>query len=72
MEKFLDLPHGRKFKVPGMNNIIESKTGIPVEIVNPFQGLQIDDKKFNITQLNEVAPAAAVAVGLATRRVNDR
>jgi type IV pilus assembly protein PilM len=63
---------GGSSKVPGMNNIIESKTGIPVEIVNPFQGLQIDDKKFNITQLNEVAPAAAVAVGLATRRVGDR
>ncbi len=63
---------GGSSKVPGLTNIIESKVGIPVEIANPFQGLQIDEKKFNIAQLNEVAPSAAVAVGLATRKVNDR
>jgi type IV pilus assembly protein PilM len=63
---------GGSSKVPGMTNIIEAKVGIPVEIANPFQGLQIDDKKFNIAQLNEIAPSAAVAVGLATRRVDDR
>lgn len=63
---------GGSSKVPGMTNIIESKVGVPVEIANPFQGLQIDENKFNISQLNEIAPSAAVAVGLATRKVNDR
>lgn len=63
---------GGSSKVPGMTNIIESKVGVPVEIANPFQGLQIDENKFNISQLNEIAPSAAVAVGLATRKVDDR
>jgi type IV pilus assembly protein PilM len=63
---------GGSSKVPGMTSVIENKTGVPVEIANPFQGLQIDEKKFNVSQLNEIAASAAVAVGLAIRKVGDR
>lgn len=63
---------GGTAKIPGLTNIVESKTGITTEIVNPLASVDINQKEFDIKYLNEVAPLAAVGVGLATRRVGDR
>jgi type IV pilus assembly protein PilM len=63
---------GGTAKIPGLTSIIESKTGISTEVVNPFGRIDINQKEFDIKYINEVAPLAAVGVGLATRRVGDR
>ncbi|HLG18312.1 MAG TPA: type IV pilus assembly protein PilM [Bdellovibrionota bacterium] len=63
---------GGSSKVPGLPAIIEQKVGIPVEIANPFHAVQINEKNFNVEHITDVAPAAAVAVGLALRRVGDK
>ena len=63
---------GGTAKIPGLTSVIESKTGISTEVINPFSKIDIDQKGFDIKYLNEVAPLAAVGVGLATRRMGDR
>ena len=63
---------GGTAKIPGLTSIVESKTGLTTEVLNPFARIEINQKEFDIKYLNEVAPLAAVGVGLATRRVGDR
>jgi type IV pilus assembly protein PilM len=63
---------GGSSKVPGLPSVVEAKLGIPTEIANPFKNVLIEEKNFNLTHISEVAPAAAVAVGLALRYVGDR
>jgi len=38
-----------------------------VEIINPFQKVFVDPKKFDVGYVDEIAPRMAVAVGLALR-----
>jgi len=63
---------GGTAKVSGLKEITEERTGIPCEMLNPFAGLSYDEKKFDVAYLEEMAPLAAVAVGLAIRRVGDK
>jgi hypothetical protein len=42
-----------------------------VELFDPFKRVTFDARKFNADAV-EIAPTAAVAVGLALRRVGDR
>lgn len=43
----------------------------PVEIFDPFKKVAIDAKRFQV-DMTDMAPTAAVAVGLALRRASDR
>jgi type IV pilus assembly protein PilM len=63
---------GGTSKIPGLTSTIEGKLNIPTEIVNPFRAIEIDEKRFDMNHLQEIAPMAAVSVGLAVRRVGDR
>jgi type IV pilus assembly protein PilM len=51
--------------------MIEQRTGIPVEIVNPFRRIEVPDKILKPVYLEQIAPMAAVAVGLGLRRSGD-
>ena len=62
---------GGAARTPGLMRAISEQTGIPVEIVDPFRTIQIDERAFKPTYLNDVAPQFAVAVGLAMRRPGD-
>jgi type IV pilus assembly protein PilM len=44
---------------------------IPVEIVNPFNTIEINPKKFDLDFINEMAPVFNVAMGLALRAVGE-
>ena len=59
-------------KVSGLKETIEERTGMPCEQLNPFSNLAYDEKRFDLTSLEDFAPQAAVAVGLALRRVGDK
>ena len=63
---------GGTAKVPALFRTIESRVGVPVEIVNPFKNIEIDNRRFDPDFIMDVAPMAAVAVGLALRRPGDK
>lgn len=44
---------------------------IPVEIVNPFNNIDINPKKFDLEFIKDMAPVFNVAMGLAVRAVGD-
>lgn len=55
----------------GLQDLMQDKTAIPVEIVNPFKNVELG-KHFDMEKLKETAPFFGVGVGLATRRFADR
>lgn len=61
---------GGTAKISGLSSIIESKVGVPVELLNPFRHIHYNEKSFDF--LENVAPFAAVAVGLALRYNGDK
>ncbi|HAA56675.1 MAG TPA: pilus assembly protein PilM [Myxococcales bacterium] len=63
---------GGTAKIPSLYRIIEQKLGVPVEIINPFKNIEVDGSRFDLEYLRDVAPMAAVATGLALRRVGER
>ena len=62
---------GGAARTPGLARAISQQTGLPVEIVDPFRAIEIDQRTFNPGYLRDIAPQAAVAVGLAIRRLGD-
>jgi type IV pilus assembly protein PilM len=63
---------GGSARIPALVKTIESRTGVPVEVLNPFRNLDVGSGRFDPSYLNSVAPMAAVSVGLALRRQADR
>ena len=63
---------GGTAKIPALFKTIESRVGVPVEILNPFRKIDVDNRKFDPAFIMDVAPMAAVAVGLALRRPGDK
>ena len=58
---------GGTAKIEGLVDQLKAEFNIPVEIINPFQRIVVDDKKFDVGYVNEIAPRMSVAVGLALR-----
>jgi type IV pilus assembly protein PilM len=63
---------GGAYRIPGFLKYLETETEIPVEELNPFASLQINEKIFDPEYLSYIAPQAAVAVGLALRSIGDK
>jgi len=63
---------GGTAKIPALFKTIESRVGVPVEIMNPFKNIEIDNRKFDPAFIMDVAPLAAVAVGLSLRKPGDK
>jgi type IV pilus assembly protein PilM len=51
---------------------LEQRLGIPVEVLNPFQSIAINEKDFDLEHIGAVGPLYTVAVGLAMRRLGDK
>jgi type IV pilus assembly protein PilM len=60
---------GGSAKVPGLQQFFQDKFGAPTEILNPFKNVKLAN--IDADYLQEVAPVATVAVGLALRKVGD-
>ena len=56
-------------KLRGLAADLSARLELPVDILNPFRNIEVDDRKFDRGYLNEIMPEMAVAVGLATRGV---
>ncbi len=57
--------------IKGLPERIKERTGIDVSIIDPFQNITIS-KKLDESYLRDIAPIAAVSLGLALRRIGDR
>jgi type IV pilus assembly protein PilM len=59
-------------RIKGLDRFLSDRLGLPVEIANPFQRLNYSERIFDPEYLRDMAPVAAVGVGLALRRMKDR
>jgi type IV pilus assembly protein PilM len=57
---------------PGLRGALQRLCGCSVEIADPFRRIQVDERAFNPRFLRDVAPQAAIAVGLGLRRPDDK
>jgi type IV pilus assembly protein PilM len=57
--------------IPSLRRIISSTSGVDVELADPFRAINCDEGQFPPDQLEEWAPIAGVALGLALRRTNE-
>jgi type IV pilus assembly protein PilM len=62
---------GGTAKVPALRDAIENRARIPVELLDPFMGVQINESEFDMDYVRGQAPMAAIAVGLALRSEGD-
>jgi type IV pilus assembly protein PilM len=58
---------GGSAKIDGLVDQLKAEFNIPVDIINPFQRVVVDAKKFDVGYVEEIAPRMSVAVGLALR-----
>ena len=63
---------GGASRAEGFTEMLTERFAAPVEALDPFKRVSFDAKKFQVESAADVAPTAAVAVGLALRRVGDR
>lgn len=59
-------------RLPEVRTALESRMGIPVEVLDPFRQIMINEKQFDLGQLQSAGPIYSVAVGLAMRRMGDK
>lgn len=58
--------------IPSLVRTIGRISGVPTELANPFRNVSYDERQFTPDQIQRWAPIAAVSVGLALRRINER
>jgi type IV pilus assembly protein PilM len=63
---------GGTSKVPGLQELLAGRFDAPVEILNPFNSITYNPRDFDPEFINEIGASAAIAVGLAVRKVGDR
>jgi len=63
---------GGTARIPALFKVLEQRAAVPVEIMNPFKAIEIDNRKFDPMLVTNAASSAAVAVGLALRRAGDK
>ena len=63
---------GGTASIPSLVRTISKTSGVPAELANPFRGLTVDERTVTTENTRKWAPIAAVAVGLALRRTNER
>ncbi len=63
---------GGTAKIHGLRDLLGDRFSTSVELLNPFLNVRYNEKDFNPDYLEDIGPSAAIAVGLAARRVGDR
>jgi type IV pilus assembly protein PilM len=63
---------GGSAKLGSLGKTLSSRIGAPVEILQPFRRLEVDERKFDSEYMKNLAPQAAVCVGLAMRYIGDK
>jgi type IV pilus assembly protein PilM len=63
---------GGTAKIHGLRELLADRFSTSVELLNPFLNVRYNEKEFNPDYLEDIGPSAAIAVGLAVRRLGDR
>jgi type IV pilus assembly protein PilM len=63
---------GGTSKIGGLRELIAERFDAGVELMNPFNNITYNPRDFDPDFINEIGPSAAIAVGLAVRKVGDR
>jgi type IV pilus assembly protein PilM len=63
---------GGASRVEGFVESLRERFNTDVEQFDPFRQVACDPKKVGVDNLDDYAPVAAVAMGLALRKVGDR
>jgi type IV pilus assembly protein PilM len=63
---------GGTSKVTGLRGLLAERLETTVELLNPFNNVTYNPRDFDAAVLSDMAPSAAIAVGLALRKVGDR
>lgn len=58
---------GGSARIPNISKIVEDVTGLPTQIINPFNSISYDPSVFTQDYLTAIAPIAAIPIGLALR-----
>ncbi len=58
--------------IKGFPEKLAQEISMEVTLIDPFHGINIDNKLFTTSFLNEIAPLAPIALGLALRKVDDK
>ena len=58
--------------VEGFKESLMSELDADISIINPFEGLIINEQKFPDSFITKASPLASIAIGLALRRVDDK
>jgi type IV pilus assembly protein PilM len=58
---------GGSARIPQLDQFIQSDLGVPTVIADPFASVNVASRQVSSERLSDIAPAFAVAVGLATR-----
>lgn len=58
---------GGTARIAGLVDLLREEFNIPVEVLNPFQRVEVNPSKFDVNYVSEIAPRMSVAVGLALR-----
>jgi type IV pilus assembly protein PilM len=63
---------GGASRAEGFIEMLTERFDAPVEVFDPFRKVAFDARRFQVDAVEDLAPTAAVAVGLALRRAADR
>jgi type IV pilus assembly protein PilM len=63
---------GGATQTSGFVEHLSAETSIAVEMFDPFRTLEVNEKIHDIEYLKRIAPQAAICMGLASRRVDDK
>jgi type IV pilus assembly protein PilM len=58
--------------IPGITTDLMQRLGIETEVLDPFRTIECNTKVLDAERISEIRPIAAVAVGLALRKVGDK
>ena len=62
---------GGTARAPALQRAIEERSRLPVEVLDPFRRIFIDENRFEMSFVRSHAPEAVVGVGLALRQQGD-
>jgi type IV pilus assembly protein PilM len=58
--------------IADFRQLLAVEASAEVETINPFRNVYVDDDQFDPDFIKQIAPQAAITMGLAIRRVNDK
>ncbi len=63
---------GGSARIPGLEKFLEAELGIPTQVCNPLQHLEVDAGRFDQAYLEQIGPQMTIGLGLALRRAGDK